>query len=145
MSYPDTSSVDSVFASLGYDEVILHAIEIVHEIGSCSVSMLQRRMRIGYTHAARLVDQMYDLGIVGPYEGAKPRCVIMDRDSWIDFCNRSLHELTPARTYSDSSDGEIFSISPEEAQLIKDFRRLPKRDQEFIRQTMDMIMQPHAE
>ena len=44
--------------------------------------MLQRRLKLGYSRAARIVDQMEELGIVGPYEGAKPRSVIATREGW---------------------------------------------------------------
>ena len=44
--------------------------------------MLQRRIKLGYSRAARIVDQMEELGVVGPYEGAKPRSVVIDRDGW---------------------------------------------------------------
>src|SRR5690625_3124818 len=53
------------------------AVQLVTEIQSASVSMLQRRFRIGYTRAARLIDAMEDRGIVGPYEGSKPRTVLV--------------------------------------------------------------------
>ena len=66
----------------GYDEMLPQAVEVVLEMGSCSVSMLQRRVKLGYSRAARIVDQMEELGVVGPYEGAKPRSVIVDRDGW---------------------------------------------------------------
>ena len=66
----------------GYDEMLPQAVEVVLETGSCSVSMLQRRVKLGYSRAARIVDQMEELGIVGPYEGAKPRQVIIDRNGW---------------------------------------------------------------
>jgi S-DNA-T family DNA segregation ATPase FtsK/SpoIIIE len=56
------------------------AVEVVLETKSCSVSMLQRRIKLGYSRAARIVDQMEELGVVGPYEGAKPRSVIVDRE-----------------------------------------------------------------
>jgi S-DNA-T family DNA segregation ATPase FtsK/SpoIIIE len=46
---------------------------------SASVSLLQRRFRIGYTRAARLIDAMEDNGIVGPYEGSKPREVLISK------------------------------------------------------------------
>ena len=68
-----------------YDEMLQQAVEVVLEMGSCSVSMLQRRMKLGYSRAARIVDQMAELGIVGPYEGAKPRQVVMDRSGWHDL------------------------------------------------------------
>ena len=58
------------------------AAEVVLEMKQCSVSMLQRRLKLGYSRAARIVDQMEELGIVGPYEGAKPRSVPIDREGW---------------------------------------------------------------
>ena len=70
-------------AALGdYDEMLPQAVEAVLEAGSCSVSMLQRRVKLGYSRAARIVDQLEELGIVGPYEGAKPRSVVIDRAGW---------------------------------------------------------------
>ncbi len=66
-----------------YDEMLPQAVEVVLEMGSCSVSMLQRRVKLGYSRAARIVDQMEELGIVGPYEGAKPRHVTVDREGWL--------------------------------------------------------------
>ncbi|MBQ7692377.1 MAG: DNA translocase FtsK, partial [Oscillospiraceae bacterium] len=68
--------------SSGYDEMLPQAVEVVLETKSCSVSMLQRRVKLGYSRAARIVDQMEELGVVGPYEGAKPRSVIVDREGW---------------------------------------------------------------
>ncbi len=65
-----------------YDEMLPQAVEAVLEAKSCSVSMLQRRVKLGYSRAARIVDQMEELGVVGPYEGAKPRSVIIDREGW---------------------------------------------------------------
>ena len=69
----------------GYDEMLPQAVEVVLETKSCSVSMLQRRVKLGYSRAARIVDQMEELGIVGPYEGAKPRAVVIDRQGWIEI------------------------------------------------------------
>ena len=66
----------------GYDDMLPQAVEVVLETKSCSVSMLQRRIKLGYSRAARIVDQMEELGVVGPYEGAKPRSVIVDREGW---------------------------------------------------------------
>ncbi|MFB1049516.1 DNA translocase FtsK [Paraliobacillus sp. JSM ZJ581] len=53
------------------------AVQLIVQMQSASVSMLQRRFRIGYTRAARLIDAMEDRGIVGPYEGSKPRSVLV--------------------------------------------------------------------
>jgi DNA segregation ATPase FtsK/SpoIIIE, S-DNA-T family len=58
------------------DELYEEAVELITEMQTASVSMLQRRFRIGYTRAARLIDEMEARGIVGPYEGSKPRVVL---------------------------------------------------------------------
>ena len=63
------------------DELFDDAVQLVVEMQSASVSMLQRRFRIGYTRAARLIDAMEDRGIVGPYEGNKPRTVLLEHST----------------------------------------------------------------
>ena len=65
-----------------YDELINSAIEVVLETGQASVSMLQRRLKLGYARAARLVDQMEEKGIVGPFEGSKARQLLITKDQW---------------------------------------------------------------
>ena len=65
-----------------YDENFPAAVEVVLELGQASVSMLQRRLKLGYSRAARLVDQMEDRGIVGPFEGSKPRQLLITREQW---------------------------------------------------------------
>lgn len=59
------------------DELYEDAVKLIVDMQSASVSMLQRRFRIGYTRAARLIDAMEDRGIVGPYEGNRPRTVLI--------------------------------------------------------------------
>ena len=63
------------------DEIYEDAVQLVVEMQTASVSMLQRRFRIGYTRAARLIDAMEDRGVVGPYEGSKPRTVLISQAS----------------------------------------------------------------
>ncbi|MEH7118456.1 DNA translocase FtsK [Neobacillus vireti] len=58
------------------DELYNEAVDLIVEMQTASVSMLQRRFRIGYTRAARLIDEMEARGVVGPYEGSKPRAVL---------------------------------------------------------------------
>lgn len=84
----DKGGKDDGGAMGGYDEMLPQAVEVVLETKSCSVSMLQRRVKLGYSRAARIVDQMEELGIVGPYEGAKPRSVIIDREGWNEIQRR---------------------------------------------------------
>jgi len=64
------------------DEMLYAAIDVVMESGQASVSMLQRRLKLGYSRAARIVDQMEERGIVGPFEGAKPRKILVSREQW---------------------------------------------------------------
>ncbi len=64
------------------DELLPAAIEVVVETGMASVSMLQRRLKLGYSRAARLVDQMEERKIVGPFEGSKPRQVLVTKTQW---------------------------------------------------------------
>ena len=64
------------------DELLPAAVEVVLESGQASVSMLQRRLKLGYARAARIVDEMEDKGIVGPFEGSKPRQLLVTREQW---------------------------------------------------------------
>jgi DNA segregation ATPase FtsK/SpoIIIE and related proteins len=64
------------------DELFDQAVQVVVEAKQASVSLLQRRMRIGYARAARLIDQMEARGIVGPYEGSKPREVLISEGQY---------------------------------------------------------------
>ncbi len=66
--------------SEGSDPMLEEAIECVVEAGQASTSMLQRRLKLGYARAARVMDQLEERGIIGPYEGAKPREVLITRD-----------------------------------------------------------------
>ena len=65
-----------------YDELLPAAIDVVLEVGQASVSMLQRRLKLGYGRAARLVDQMEEKGVVGPFEGSKPRQLLITKEQW---------------------------------------------------------------
>ena len=58
------------------------AVDVILETGQASVSMLQRRLKLGYARAARIVDEMEEKGIVGPFQGAKPRTILITKDQW---------------------------------------------------------------
>ena len=58
-----------------YDE----AVRVILESNQASVSILQRRLRLGYTRAARIIDMMEAEGVVGPYQGSKPREILVNR------------------------------------------------------------------
>ncbi len=87
-SSPDAGGEDD------YDDLLPAAIEVVVDTGMASVSMLQRRLKLGYSRAARLVDQMEERGVVGPFEGSKPRQVLITKDQWQEMQFRQ--GMTPA-------------------------------------------------
>lgn len=68
-----------------WDEKLPQAIEVVVEAGMASTSMLQRRLQLGYARAGRLIDQLEQKGIIGPYEGSKPRQVLITRQQWLEM------------------------------------------------------------
>lgn len=58
------------------------AVDVILETGQASVSMLQRRLKLGYARAARIVDEMEEKGIVGPFQGSKPRAILVTKEQW---------------------------------------------------------------
>ena len=64
------------------DELLPDAVDVILETGQASVSMLQRRLKLGYARAARIVDEMEEKGIVGPFQGSKPRAILITKDQW---------------------------------------------------------------
>jgi S-DNA-T family DNA segregation ATPase FtsK/SpoIIIE len=63
------------------EELVEKCIEIIRQEKRASTSLLQRRLRLGYTRAARIVDILEERGILGPGEGAKPREILVDLDA----------------------------------------------------------------
>ena len=87
----------------GLDEMFEEAVEVVLESKMASVSMLQRRLKLGYSRAARIVDQMEEKGIVGPFEGSKPRAVLLTLAEW-----KEKQGIAPAPALPDDlAEGEI--------------------------------------
>ncbi len=78
------------------DPMITEAIECVVEAGQASTSLLQRRLKLGYARAARIIDQMEQRGIVGPFEGSKPREVRITKQQWFEMTMRSSGAPSPA-------------------------------------------------
>ena len=78
------SSGGSADTESDYDELFPQAVDVLFEAGQgqASVSLLQRRLKLGYARAARIVDQMEEMGVVGPYEGSKPRTLLITKDQW---------------------------------------------------------------
>ena len=67
---------------LAGDEMLPAAVDVILETGQASVSMLQRRLKLGYARAARIVDEMEEKGIVGPFQGSKPRDILTTKEQW---------------------------------------------------------------
>lgn len=66
----------------GGDEMLPAAVDVILETGQASVSTLQRRLNLGYARAARIVDEMEELGIVGPFRGSMPRTILITKRQW---------------------------------------------------------------
>ena len=73
---------DQTAMQLDGDPLLPDAVEVVLDTGQASTSMLQRRLKLGYAHAARIVDELEEKGIVGPFEGSKPRQLLITREQW---------------------------------------------------------------
>ena len=67
------------------DELFNDAVSIAVESGRVSTSMLQSRLKLGYARAARIVDQMESCGIIGPFEGQKPRQILISKEDWAEM------------------------------------------------------------
>lgn len=65
------------------DDMYQEAVRVIMESNQASVSILQRRLRLGYTRAARIIDTMEQEGLVGQFEGSKPRRILIDREAWL--------------------------------------------------------------
>lgn len=69
-------------APSGDGDIIDQAVEVLIDAGQASVSYLQRKLKLGYARAARVMDELEEMGVVGPYEGSKPRSVLVTREMW---------------------------------------------------------------
>ena len=79
---PSTSDPDPSTDESTGDEMLPAAVDVILETGQASVSMLQRRLKLGYARAARIVDEMEERGIVGPFMGSKPRTILVTKEQW---------------------------------------------------------------
>ena len=84
------------------DEMLPKAIEVVVEAQMASTTLLQRRLRLGYARAARLVDELESRGIVGPFEGSKPRKVLISKQQWLEM--NAMSDDIPAVQAEDDSE-----------------------------------------
>ncbi|MGN0985214.1 MAG: DNA translocase FtsK, partial [Candidatus Enterenecus sp.] len=101
-----------------YDELLPAAIDVVLEVGQASVSMLQRRLKLGYGRAARLVDQMEEKGVVGPFEGSKPRQLLITKEQWQEM------------QYRQNMTAAVPEEFPYEGDAVEQTRELPRFDED---------------
>lgn len=77
-----STDVEASADELSYDEMLIPAVDAVLQVQQASVSMLQRKLKLGFSRAARIVDTMEELGIVGEHAGSKPRQILITPDQW---------------------------------------------------------------
>lgn len=88
---PTTNSIDTVTEPT-YDDMIPAAIDVILESGQASVSILQRKLLLGYARCARIIDEMEELGIVGPFCGSQPRIIYLKKAEW-DIVRTQLNNI----------------------------------------------------
>ena len=98
-SDPEPNSDES-----SYDELLPAAVDVILETNQASASMLQRRLKLGYSRASRIIDQMAELGLVGPYKGSKPRDVLITKEKWETMRNNTGGQMN----FDDMQDPEPF-------------------------------------
>lgn len=86
------------------DNLLPDAIECVIEAGQASTSYLQRKLKVGYARAARLIDEMEENGIIGPFEGSKPRNVLISRQQWIEMKMQRDAAANPSPSNNEQAD-----------------------------------------
>ena len=91
------------------DELFPAGVDVILDLGQASVSLLQRRLKLGYARAARLMDQMEEKGIVGPSEGSKPRQILITKDQWVQM--QSGGDPTPPEA-APPGEEEILTFDP---------------------------------
>lgn len=95
----DSGRSDNSDNGSDYDELLPQAVDVIFETKQASVSMLQRRLKLGYARAARIVDQMEEIGVVGPFEGSKPRQILITKQQWQEM--QTVQGTAPMETLSD--------------------------------------------
>ena len=83
------------------DPFLMDAIEVVVETGQASTSFIQRRFKVGYARAGRIVDQMEERGIISGYQGSKPREVLMTKERWAELKMGTTQVSSPAEPTSE--------------------------------------------
>ena len=89
------------------DSFLLEAIDVVIQTGQASTSFIQRRFKIGYARAGRIIDQMEEKGIISGYQGSKPREVLMTKERWSQLKNSKLNNIEADNSAVEETKEEI--------------------------------------
>ena len=109
-SKPTASDPEPSAEELTGDEMLPAAVDVILETGQASVSMLQRRLKLGYARAARIVDEMEEKGIVGPFQGSKPRAILITKEQWDNMRNGGSSQMD----FDDLAQEELDDFSEED-------------------------------
>ena len=99
------------------DEMFPKAVEVVVEAGMASTTLLQRKLKLGYARAARIVDELSEKGIIGPFEGSKPRKVLITKEQWYQMQANS--SVTVPKQLS-VEDIDVSSVPTEEVKQVEE-------------------------
>ena len=99
------------------DEMFPKAVEVVVEAGMASTTLLQRKLKLGYARAARIVDELSEKGIIGPFEGSKPRKVLITKEQWYQMQANSSVSVPKQLSVDDI---EVDSVSTEERRQVEE-------------------------
>ena len=106
--------------TLESDELLPAVVDVILETGQASVSMLQRRLKLGYARAARILDEMEEKGIVGPFRGSHPRSILITKTEWDRKMGREVNNTDIPRSENRTEYSRIGTTPdiPEEPTLL---------------------------
>jgi S-DNA-T family DNA segregation ATPase FtsK/SpoIIIE len=98
------------------DEMFPKAVEVVVEAGMASTTLLQRKLKLGYARAARIVDELSEKGIIGPFEGSKPRKVLITKEQWYQMQANSSVSIPKQLSVDDIEVGSVTAEEPRQVE-----------------------------
>ena len=101
----------------------MEAIDIVIETGQASTSFIQKRFKVGYARAGRIIDQMEERGIISEYQGSKPREVLITKERWMQLKNNDIKNKEVDSSVVKESIKEDIEEKTEEQIEIKDKKK----------------------
>ncbi len=101
-----------------YDEKLPEAMDIFLEIGMASTSHLQRKLKLGHARAGRVMDQLEELGLIGPFEGSKPRTLLLSKEEWAvrrrELCGDLSEQQRMAEMNDEAMKGDLVELGYDE-------------------------------